>query len=70
MNEPVIALCVLVVDDDKSVLSAFRRLLSIPEYGCTVVTMQDPFAALEYLWEHPVDLVISDTNLDCSMWGP
>jgi two-component system, probable response regulator PhcQ len=58
----------LIVDDEPNVLSALRRMClnrdaapAIPDPN--VVTFTSPVEALEYLREHPVDLVISDFRM-------
>jgi two-component system, probable response regulator PhcQ len=58
----------LIVDDEPNVLNALRRMClnrdappAIPDPN--VVTFTSPVLALEYLREHPVDLVISDFRM-------
>jgi two-component system probable response regulator PhcQ len=58
----------LIVDDEPNVLSALRRMClnrdaapAIPDPD--VVTFTSPVRALEYLREHPVDLVMSDFRM-------
>jgi response regulator RpfG family c-di-GMP phosphodiesterase len=58
----------LIVDDEPNVLNALRRMClnraaapAIPDPD--VVTFTSPLQALEYVREHPVDLVISDYRM-------
>jgi len=58
----------LIVDDEPSVLSALRRMClnrdaSPPIPDAQVTTFTSPVQALEYVREHPVDLVISDYRM-------
>src|SRR6202165_281187 len=66
--QKVIMAKLLIVDDEPNVLSALRRMClnhdaapAIPDPD--VVTFTSPVQALEYLREHPVDLVISDFRM-------
>ncbi|RKX29008.1 MAG: hypothetical protein DRP47_02840 [Candidatus Zixiibacteriota bacterium] len=49
---------ILVVDDEEYICNVIEEALSSEKYS--VVTMHDPAKALEYLQDHPVDLVLSD----------
>lgn len=66
--QKVIMAKILIVDDEPNVLSALRRMClnhdaapAIPD--ANVVTFTSPVLALEYLREHPVDLIISDFRM-------
>lgn len=50
---------VLLVDDEPMVTSSLRTFLDL-ELDINAVTFNDPAQALNYVAEHPVDLVISD----------
>jgi len=58
----------LIVDDEPNVLNALRRMCLNPDAAPAisnpkVVTYTSPLLALEYLRDHPVDLVISDFRM-------
>ncbi|MCK5520649.1 MAG: response regulator, partial [Candidatus Marinimicrobia bacterium] len=48
----------LIVDDDASIRNVLKESLENEEYD--VATAKDAFAAIEYLKENKVDLIISD----------
>lgn len=52
---------ILVVDDDDSMLVFVQHALE--GIGCDVMTMNDPFAALEYLKNEEVAILVSDNNM-------
>lgn len=52
---------VLIVDDDRSILMYAAEILS--NKGCHVVTMNDPVAALKFLGENEVAVLVSDNNM-------
>jgi len=58
----------LIVDDEPNVLNALRRMClnrtmlpAIPDPSVT--TLASPIEAIDYLRDHPVDLVISDFRM-------
>ena len=51
----------LLVDDEKNVLSALTRLLR--RDGYRIITAQGPVAALELLAKHPVQVIVSDQRM-------
>ena len=52
---------VLLVDDDPGILKLFARILGSAKYG--VETVDSGEAALEFLQNNPVDLVILDLDM-------
>ena len=58
--------CVLVVDDDQSMLEVYSRVLSRAAYRC--VTARSGAEALLRLSDMPIDVVLTDLNMD-SMSG-
>lgn len=68
MSEPARKLRVLVVDDMPMILNAFRWALGKSDYEVlTMATAEDAFVLLEGA---QFDVIVSDTNLGCGMWGP
>ena len=53
-------LTLLLLDDEKDILNALKRLLR-KDY--TLVSFSEGQAALDYLQEHPVDLIMSDMRM-------
>lgn len=51
----------LLVDDEPNVLAALRRVLR--RDGYTLLTSDDPHAALGLLDQHPVDVILSDQRM-------
>jgi CheY-like chemotaxis protein len=58
MTRPV---TLLFVDDEPSILTAIRRVLSRTNFE--VLTETDPFKALERLRREPVDVLVSDVDM-------
>lgn len=52
---------VLLVDDERSILSALER--SLRREGYTILTAETARSALGLLDEHPVDVVLSDQKM-------
>jgi DNA-binding NtrC family response regulator len=52
---------VLIVDDERAILSAMRKMLRRGDYE--VITFEDPVAALDFLREQPVDVMLVDLRL-------
>lgn len=52
---------ILVVDDDDSMLVFVQHALE--DIGCHVITMNNPVAALEYLKNEEVAVLVSDNNM-------
>lgn len=52
---------ICAVDDSRMVLSLYKN--SLYELGCDPVLFEFPQTALEWLWENPVDLVLTDLNM-------
>ena len=54
--------CLLLVDDDPEVLSGLRRTLT--DKGWNVISVRNPQAALHEIDTHPVDIVLSDMQME------
>lgn len=52
---------ILIVDDDRAMLGFTQHVLQ--DTGCTVIIMNDPVAALEYLGREEVAVLVSDNNM-------
>ncbi|WP_303721080.1 response regulator [Malonomonas rubra] len=52
---------VLIVDDEENARIGLKKLLALE--GFQVDAVENGFEALEYLANHPVDLVITDINM-------
>jgi putative nucleotidyltransferase with HDIG domain len=52
---------VLFVDDDRAILEFAEHILK--DKGCHIVTMKDPVAALNYLGQERVAVLVSDYNM-------
>jgi response regulator RpfG family c-di-GMP phosphodiesterase len=68
LAEEAIVASLLIVDDEPNVLNALRRMClnrtmlpAIPDPSVT--TLASPLEAIDYLRDHPVDLVISDFRM-------
>ena len=59
--------CLLIVDDDPTLLAGLHR--SLTDKNWEIVSATDPQAALRLLDEHPVDVVISDMGMGAGMNG-
>lgn len=53
--------CLLLVDDEPSILASLRRLLR--REGYTILTAESGEAGLEVMANHPVDVIISDARM-------
>ncbi len=62
-----LALTVLCIDNERSVLAGMRALLE--GWGCTVATAHDHASAIQALHQFPLDLVIADYQLDDGVTG-
>lgn len=52
---------ILIVDDDRAMLDLTQHVLE--DTGCTIIIMNDPVAALEYLGREEVAVLVSDNNM-------
>lgn len=57
-SEPLV---LLFVDDDSSVLSAYRRMLRLNQFECLFITDKD--FSIEDLFIHKVDIAFIDKNM-------
>jgi HD-like signal output (HDOD) protein len=53
--------CVLIVDDERTVLRSLEKLLKKEDYHCTYMTSGQE--ALDFLEKHPVNMIVSDTRM-------
>jgi HD-like signal output (HDOD) protein len=53
--------CVLIVDDERTVLRSLEKLLKEEDYHCTYMTSGEE--ALDFLEKHPVNMIVSDTRM-------
>ena len=53
--------CVLIVDDERTVLRSLEKILKKEDYHCTYMTSGEE--ALDFLEKHPVNMIVSDTRM-------